>query len=330
MADNDGLRDLTVDLMTGRVRKNGYTQGSNRKYFFGKPDNTPGNTTQKGYSDCSSAVRAAILAATGKDIGSNTNAQVKNRANGVVVDQTDGYYPNESRLLPGDCLYFKGNSAHVFDVGHVEMYIGDGECCGHGSGTGPTIKNLRDYCKSRASSSRRYFMAIRWIGDGEGVSDEDNALGTRLLKRGSTGADVTQLQMHLIELGYELPRYGADGQYGAETEEAVKQFQRAHDLLVDGEYGPLTHAALMAALDGLNGDEATDEDPGVVDPDAPFVVITGESVYARKGPLTGYGIFTVVHKGERYEHIATARNGWNCIAIGDTTAWVSDKYSSIE
>ena len=136
--------------------------------------------------------------------------------------------------------------------------------------------------------------------------------------------------MHLIELGYELPRYGADGQYGAETEEAVKQFQRAHDLLVDGEYGPLTHAALMAALDGLNGDEATDEDPGVVDPDAPFVVITGESVYARKGPLTGYGIFTVVHKGERYEHIATARNGWNCIAIGDTTAWVSDKYSSIE
>ena len=60
-----------------------------------------------------------------------------------------------------------------------------------------------------------------------------------------------------------------------------------------------------------------------------MVLITGGSVNARKGPTTGYGILTVVHKGDRYPHIATARNGWHCIAIGDGTAWVSDKYAEV-
>ena len=53
------------------------------------------------------------------------------------------------------------------------------------------------------------------------------------------------------------------------------------------------------------------------------------SVNARKGPATGYGVLTIVHAGERYAHIATARNGWHCIAIGDGTAWVSNKYAEV-
>ena len=65
--------------------------------------------------------QAAILAAAGIDIGSNTNAQIKNRAKGQIVHETEGYYPDESQLLPGDCLYFKGNTGHALDVGHVEM-----------------------------------------------------------------------------------------------------------------------------------------------------------------------------------------------------------------
>ena len=138
MATATEMRNKAVDLMTSRKGMNSYTQGGNRAYFFGKPDNKPGNTTQKGYSDCSSAVRAAIKTATGIDIGSNTSAQINNRTKkGIVVHTTDGYFPDESKLLPGDCLYFKGNSSHPLDVGHVEMYIGNGKCCGHGSGSGP-------------------------------------------------------------------------------------------------------------------------------------------------------------------------------------------------
>lgn len=170
------MRTRAVEYMTGRKGKNSYTQGAKRKYFFGYPDNQIGNTAQTGFSDCSSAVRKAIQAASGIDIGSNTSAQINNRAKkGKVVDSTNGYFPDESKLKIGDCLYFKGNSGHPLDVGHVEMYTGKNECYGHGSGKGPTKKNLRAYCKSRAGSKKRYFMAVRWIPDD--ASDESPASG---------------------------------------------------------------------------------------------------------------------------------------------------------
>lgn len=339
--DAGAMRARSAELMKSRARKNSYTQGGNRVYFFGKPDNDPGNTAQKGYSDCSSAVRAAIRAAAGIDIGSNTNAQVRNRGNALIVDQTDGYYPDESKLKPGDCLYFKGNTSHTLDVGHVEMYTGDNECYGHGSGTGPTRKNLRDYCKSRATSRRRYFMALRWIfDDEEGEVDlSDSTLGARLIKLRSprmTGSDVRDLQRILIELGFDVGSYGADGEYGAATAAAVKAFQRTvSGLEVDGEYGPLTHAALMAAASAQEGEPPTDEPDEPESPEEPedaqepTVEITGGSVYVRKGPDTGYGWTTVAQRGQTYAHIATARNGWLCIKIGDGTGWVSDRYARL-
>lgn len=167
------MRNNAVELMLSRKGRNSYTQGAKRGYFFGYPDNVPGSTVQKGYSDCSSAVRAAIRAASGIDIGSNTSAQVANRAKiGMVVHETTGCYPDESRLLPGDCLYFKGNTGHTLDVGHVEMYIGGGKICGHGSGTGPKVRNMKNYCASRSGSKKRYFMAVRWILDGNQSANE--------------------------------------------------------------------------------------------------------------------------------------------------------------
>ena len=48
----------------------------------------------------------------------------------------------------------------------------------------------------------------------------------------------------LIMRGCKLPRYGCDGQCGAETVEAVKAYQTTHALHPDGICGPLTWAAL--------------------------------------------------------------------------------------
>ena len=206
MANASEMRALAVEYMISRQRKNSYTQGSRRDYFFGYPDNIPGNQAQAGYSDCSSAVRRAILAASGVDIGANTSAQINNRSKkGTIVHQTDGHLPDESALLPGDCLYFKGNTSHPLDVGHVEMYIGDGKICGHGSGIGPRICSMRDYCASRSSASRRYFMAIRWIGDDESIPDGEGITiapgkwhvrcgpGTEYVSAGTvSGGDVLQ------------------------------------------------------------------------------------------------------------------------------------------
>jgi peptidoglycan hydrolase-like protein with peptidoglycan-binding domain len=58
------------------------------------------------------------------------------------------------------------------------------------------------------------------------------------------GPDVTYLQNTLLQLGYALPTYGADGWFGTETEAAVKDFQRRNGLEVDGAVGPITWACL--------------------------------------------------------------------------------------
>ena len=73
-------------------------------------------------------------------------------------------------------------------------------------------------------------------------------LGTRTLKRGSKGTDVKALQEFLLQLGYNLPQYGADGDFGGETETALKLFQARGGLAQDGVYGSDTHKALMDAV----------------------------------------------------------------------------------
>ena len=302
-----------VRLMQSRTRKNTYTNGGDRKYFFGKPDNAVGNTTQKGYSDCSSAVRAAIRAAAGIDIGSNTDAQIRNRAKGVVVDTTDGYYPDESKLLPGDCLYFKGNTSHTLDVGHVEMYTGKNECYGHGSGTGPNRHDLHDYCKGRASAKKRYFMAIRWILDG-GSSDNP-----RTLKRGMEGADVARLQGDLITLGYDVGKWGADGDFGAATESAVMAYQTAKNLDADGVVGEKTWAAIAADLEAL-GD---DDDPAEPVQPAGNLTVKDGSWNVRTGPGTSYPVAKTVHGGDKLTEIAA--DGWKPVLADGEVQWISEK-----
>ena len=73
-----------------------------------------------------------------------------------------------------------------------------------------------------------------------------------LLQLGDTGPDVEKLQQYLIKAGERLPKYGADGDFGKETEAAVRSFQAKHGLAVDGTVGPKTKAKLEAAANTAN------------------------------------------------------------------------------
>lgn len=63
-----------------------------------------------------------------------------------------------------------------------------------------------------------------------------------LIKKGSKGSAVLQLQKMLNAKGYKLTE---DGDFGSKTEAAVKAYQKANGLEVDGEVGPITWAALL-------------------------------------------------------------------------------------
>ena len=63
-----------------------------------------------------------------------------------------------------------------------------------------------------------------------------------LLKKGSQGEAVKKLQQTLNGKGYKLTE---DGDFGNKTEAAVKAFQKANGLEVDGEVGPMTWGVLL-------------------------------------------------------------------------------------
>ena len=209
--------------------------------------------------------------------------------------------------------------------GHVGIYVGNGEVVEwKGFNYGCVVTKLK-------SGKWTHWYELPWIiyndiaeKQPEPVQDVGN-LGSRLLKRGCKGDDVRTLQELLMQVGYELPKHGADGDYGAETEIAVEKFQRTRGLEVDGKYGGESHRELMGIIAEMTADE---EDEDQAQPQTVQVTVTGDRVNVREGAGTAYDVITLVKKGDRLEWVATAVNGWHSVKLSDGRAgWISGKYA---
>lgn len=145
------------------------------------------------------------------------------------------------------------------------------------------------------------------------------AFGDRTLRNGSEGEDVAQLQSYLIQLGYDCGSWGADGDFGDATELAVEAFQRDNKLEIDGIVGPMTYAALEAAL----------RDKVVVN--AKQVKIIGGNCYVRTEPRTDINNkIGTAHKGDIYTYLGEiSEEGWHKIDFKGKQGWVSGKYSDL-
>ncbi len=141
--------------------------------------------------------------------------------------------------IVGLALYKKGHAGYYAGNGYAIEWKGTDYGC---------VKT-----KVQGRGWTHWYM-LPFIDYGEGSTDvlvpvpetKPPVLGNRLLKNGSKGADVRELQEALVQLGYSLPKYGVDGKFGKETESAVKTFQASNGLKVDGKYGPLSHGKLSA------------------------------------------------------------------------------------
>lgn len=148
------------------------------------------------------------------------------------------------------------------------------------------------------------------------LPDEERTLGNRLLRNGDEGADVKELQSLLIQKGYDLGSWGADGEFGDMTEMAVRQFQQRSKLEVDGIVGAKTIAELLQA-----GKDIVPENPALVR-------IDGGNCYARAEPNTGGAILGTCRRGSFYEYAGeTSENGWLSLYIDGKKAWASGKYA---
>lgn len=91
------------------------------------------------------------------------------------------------------------------------------------------------------------------------------AIAAVVLERGSQGADVRKVQNRLIQWGYLSGT--ADGIYGADTEAAVRKFQRNNGLTVDGKVGPQTAAAMGVTLSGNSTSSSASSSAAIVSAD---------------------------------------------------------------
>ena len=84
------------------------------------------------------------------------------------------------------------------------------------------------------------------ISDGKTVSMSVTT-NNQLLQKGDKNDQVKNMQSMLIALGYNCGKSGADGDFGKNTEKALIQFQKDHNLTADGIYGEKSKAALENA-----------------------------------------------------------------------------------
>lgn len=142
-------------------------------------------------------------------------------------------------------------------------------------------------------------------------------LGDRILRNGMEGDDVKELQTMLIQAGYNLGDWGADGDFGDATEIGVRNFQKKMQLEVDGQVGPKTLAALEEVL----------ADKPVINPQQ--VKIINGNCYIRSEPNTSGNPLGTAKKNQVFNYGRdTSENGWNRIEYETNQfGWVSGKYS---
>jgi N-acetyl-anhydromuramyl-L-alanine amidase AmpD len=66
-----------------------------------------------------------------------------------------------------------------------------------------------------------------------------------VLKKGAKGEQVKTLQRLLIAMGYNCGNAGVDGDFGSSTDSAVRKYQKANKLTVDGCVGKGTWTSLL-------------------------------------------------------------------------------------
>ncbi len=184
------------------------------------------------------------------------------------------YYTRATKPQVGDQIFFGnvGNSSHtgiVYKVDDTAVYTIEGNTSGEvgviSNGGGVFKKSYpRNYSAIAGYGRPNYNDGF--IGDSiedstvipiaptEPEQDEEEAIPTGMpeIKKGDRGVYVKKAQRLLIAKGYSCGSYGADGDFGNSTYNAVIAFQKANSLDADGIIGEATWVKLLVGEGGEN------------------------------------------------------------------------------
>ena len=151
---------------------------------------------------------------------------------------------SKSQLRAGDLAFKCYASGHAY---HVGVYNGEKVIESQGRDAG-VVK------RSTSANGWNKFGRPDFYADADTVDvkpAETTSTGgtctvtTRVIKKGIKGEDVKALQILLIGKGFSCGKSGADGSCGGDTEKAIKAYQKAMGLEVDGKAGSKTWNKLI-------------------------------------------------------------------------------------
>lgn len=147
------------------------------------------------------------------------------------------------------------------------------------------------------------------------------------LSRGDHGTAVTAMQRALLAWDATcLPKYGADGDFGCETEAALKAFQASEGLPVTGVYDEATRKALTAAKPQ---DEPVQPVPGT-----PAKYVRVREIHVRSAPGDGYMSLGTVQPGYRLPYAGeTHRDAdgvpWHLVEYDGQNGWLCERDAEV-
>lgn len=325
-------KDLVLDLNAAYNRKDGYIMGATgqnpRKWketswWFNQYDGNPKQHDKALYWrehaervwDCNGLAEGIYKDHTGIDI--NTKARY-NYAQWCEVKGT-GMIPVEYRI-PGAAVFWGETAAGITHVAYLTEPVSPSKPGGDWyliEARGVMYGVVRTKLESRKP---RYWGLMTKYFDYEKAEVTGIPVEEGPLHNGSEGESVSELQTKLIRLGYDLGRWGADGDFGDMTEMAIKEFQRDNNISVTG----IADDETLTVLEG----KVVELDKTVTSPKK--VEIVGGNCYVRTAPNTTGDIIGVACNGEKLPYQGeTTETDWHLVEFRKQNGWVSGKYGKL-
>lgn len=164
-------------------------------------------------------------------------------------------------------------------------------------------RTTKSFWYGQAQAYRSTFGGSTSTNNNSSATSSSASSGYKTLSSGGRGNAVKELQEKLNSLGYSCGT--ADGDYGAKTANAVRDFQRKNGLTVDGIAGPKT----LEAIDKKNASNSTK------------IKVTATLLNVRAGAGTNYKVVATIKKDSTHK-LLEEKDGWGRISNG----WISSQY----
>lgn len=240
-ANNAHLDSKEANSGSGNWTKYGRDLDSEKSFY---------NGSKNGYAWCDVFVDWLFFSCFGAETAMKMLCQPRNSA-GAGCAYSAKYYKDAGRWTTkpqvGDQVFFIVGS-EINHTGIVESVSDSQIVTIEGNSSGQVSRHIYEASIGYIAGYGRPRWELAKSETQEEVVTVTN--NVNILQVGAKGNVVVEMQKRLIALGYDVGPDGADGEFGENTEAALKRYQRDNNLMEFGYMGPETFQLLKGVYVG--------------------------------------------------------------------------------